>query len=265
MIYINEGSFGRVVAVGNKAYKIHQTTKLRDMEVWFGHILKNSQNILRSFKIPGLYISSSSLYNATLEELFIRRYTIDDALFILSGLRKAFRWLLYHKVCHTDCSPSNVLIRFDLKREGGGLIRPAIRTLVKKVVLADFSSAIDIRHNQSAREDIFTKNTIVFSRPTTGFYPPEFLDGVLVTYTKYDIFKLDSWSFGILCGLCLHYCENQRGRYHSLISRIKDIPSIVERKNALWTDIYILKEETIKFQDFFHKNLLPIEQRNFVE
>lgn len=243
------------------------------MEVWFGALLKNSPHVLTSFvhEVPGLYISSSSLYNATLHELFLRRYTIDDAFFVLYGLKRAFRWLLKRGVCHTDSSPSNVLVRFDLKRDeeeaaAAGLLRPPVRTFVKNVVLADFSSAIDVRRSRSARQNLrFGTNTLTFSAPATTLLvrPPEFLQNT-VTYTKCDIFKLDSWAFGILCALCLHYCENRDGRYHNLISRITDIPSPHERDNALWTDVYFLKQETLEFKRFFHRNLLPIQQRAFV-
>ena len=187
-------------------------------------------------------LSVSPFYDVTLREILLRRYKLQDAVFITQQLKEALRFLASHKIVHTDCSLSNVLVDFGRRR---GYVQ------IKRVVLSDFGNAVDIKHKlYSSRNISFPKhNVICFYGPTTTLCvrPPELYNNTVgfTHYTLEDVYKLDSWSFGILCVLILRHRENKTGRY------LSDLVVGKTSLDCLLECVKTLKEANTSFKSLF--------------
>ena len=266
MIFIGHGSYGVVFSFKNRAYKVHKSKLLRNLEAWFSQQSKNHPTILQSVIITDVpyNITSSPVYDATLKEAFLRYYSTADALFVASQLKAAFIHLSSCKIVHTDCSPTNVLVNFNLIRKmPHSYYSSPININIKQVVLADFSSAIHITHEIHSKKNVTfpNENTVCFYGKNTTLWvrPPEFYSPIS-TFSKLDVYKIDSWSFGVLCALTLYYKENKKGQYNNLIFGLSEDSKV----DVLWNHIDQLKREIADYKAVFCKYLQPKERRSII-
>lgn len=270
-MFLGQGTFASVYAYRGNALKFHKTEKERDHEVEIAKRLQDSNTAIRAFPVETsgftTFVSTSPRYDCSLQEVFSRRYTEGAALFIIRQLKEAFYFLFKRRILHADASPSNVLVNCGLTvdQPSTTYYAPPTPLDIKTIVLADFGSAVDIQYERTVRTNVtfLESKTVLFRGPITTacICPPEFYEDEETAYTKSEVFKLDSWCFGILCALVLHYRENSLGVLDTTLFRLRHISSPTSRLEALWVDVGQLKSETSNFADEFHKYLLPKTKR----
>lgn len=275
MMLIKEGLFATTYALNDKVIKIFKKKSKKIIEAWFLNRLSGiSQRtiFLKTIDTPppfkNAFVSCYSLFDATLEDIFLRKYKLSQAMFIIKELQNACHFLFFHHIVHTDLSPSNVLINIKLKNnKNTTLYQEPVEIEITNLVVAGFDLAVDVKHNTAGRENVkFDRDTVHFwglTTTTTCVRPPE-LYRAKTRYTRFDIYKLDSWSFGVVAALILHYTNNDRSRYDALILNLKHIYSPIDRLKALWNDVKKIKEETQKHSHLFHRYLLPVKDRSVI-